>query len=687
MNLHYRRVGSTGVLSVSAMPAVTFDVGLCAQLAAALDTALQQSAELVLLLRGPAALGPDDLPTTHEDSDALAAVLAQLRGSAKPIIAVLEQAAVGAYLEIALACRVRLARSDARLGFPLLRLGRLPAGGSVGVLTAQVGGPAVFDIFADTPLPTDKAIKLGLVDASFDAEAEPAAVMAAASAYLGVACAVQHAEPDTEFFAEQRKAFAKRYRQQPAPQRLVDAVEAAVKLPAEQSAAVQRQLVADCAASPHAKALAHLFVSEIRGGEVADLPPATSLRPFANVAVIGGGTMGAGIAISCLEAGLSVILLEANDAAMQRGLQNVQRHFHDALARKRLPEARVHQALAALRGSTDYRDLATIDLVIEAVFEDLAVKQEVFRKLDAVCRPGCILATNTSYLDVDAIAAVTARPQDVVGMHFFSPANVMKLVEVVRPAAAAYDALATTVALARRLGKIPVLARVCHGFIGNRMLRQYNREVQLCLIEGASPAQIDGAMERWGLAMGPLAVGDLAGLDIGYRARQALSAEARGDPRSYCIADALVEAGRLGRKSGAGYYRYPDGARDRQIDPAVDEVIRAQAQRHGVSRRVFDDGEIVERLVLALINEGARLLEEGIAQRSGDIDAVYCNGYGFPAFRGGPMYYADQLGIDQVFRSLKHLCERHGAHWKPAPLIESLAQQQGSLSSFQPQRR
>lgn len=686
MNVEYRRSGRSALLTISAWPAVALASGPCAQLLSALDTALQDSDEIALLLRGPESLGPGDLPGADEDGEALAAVLTRIRTSPKPIVAVLERAAVGIYLELALACHTRLARPDAKLGFPLLRLGRLPSGGSVQALTEKLGPASAFEVFADAPLAAEKARKLGLIDALFDAPAEPAAIIAAASACLCNASRLPvNGERPAERFAEQRAAFAKRYRQQPAPQRLVDAVEAATRLPADEAAATQRRFAAECAQSPEAAALTHLFVAEILAGEIADLPAETVLRPIARIAVIGGGTMGAGIAISCLEAGLTVTLLEANDTALQRGLQSIQRHFQDALAKKRLPEARVGQALASLQGSTDYADLATVDLVIEAVFEDLAVKQEVFRKLDTVCRPGCVLATNTSYLDVDAIAAVTTRPQDVVGMHFFSPANVMKLVEVVRPAAAAHDALATTVALARRLGKIPVLARVCNGFIGNRMLRQYNREVQLCLIEGASPAQIDGAMERWGLAMGPLAVGDLAGLDIGYRARQALSVEARGDPRSYCIADALVELGRLGRKSGAGYYRYPDGARERQADPAVDEVIREQAAKHGVQRRAFDDDEIVERLVLALVNEGARLLEEGIAQRSGDIDAVYCNGYGFPAFRGGPMYYADQMGLDPLSRRLKHLSERHGTHWQPAPLIESLVRQRRSLQNYRPQ--
>lgn len=680
----YRRVDEVGVVVLDRLPAVALGHALRSRIREVLTEALgDRSRALMVLCRRDKGFGAADIVLSDSGAEPppLTDTLSRLEAADKPVIAVLDGPVLGLALEIALACHYRSSMPAACFGFPELRLGLLPSAGGILRATQWLGAQTSLGLFADPPMDAATALRSGLVDRLL--EAGNAEVQALACFDEMVAASIERRQnqwPDARpavaetFFADQRRQFAKRYRGQIAPQKLVDSVQAAIEQPAAHAQALEQTLELQCRASAQSQALTHLFLAEAGAGRIGDLPPGTHARAIDTVAVIGGGTMGIGIAIACLDAALQVSVVEVDDAALQRALNAIRSQYRQKVERRRLAQAQMEQCLARLAGVTDYAALADMDLVIEAVFEDLDIKRAVFARLDQVCKAGALLATNTSYQDVDLIAAATRRPGDVVGLHFFSPANVMKLLEVVRGTASAPDALLSAVQFARRLGKIPVLARVCYGFIGNRMLRQYNREVQLCLIEGATPAQIDGAMEAWGMAMGPLAVADLAGLDIGYRARQALAPALRGDPRSYGIADALAEMGRLGRKTGAGYYRYEPGSTDRQIDPAVMEVIQAQSAAHGIARRAFSDEEIVERLVLALVNEGAQLLGEGIAERSGDIDVVYCNGYGFPAFRGGPMGYADQLGLDRVHADLIRLREYHAAaHWTPAPLIASLA--------------
>jgi 3-hydroxyacyl-CoA dehydrogenase len=384
--------------------------------------------------------------------------------------------------------------------------------------------------------------------------------------------------------------------------------------------------------------------------------------------------MGGGIAMNFAAAGIPVTVLEISREALDKGLAVVRDNFERSAQKGRLSAEQVARYMGLIRGTTRYDDLENVDLAIEAVFENPTIKYEVFRTLDEVCKPGAILASNTSYQDIDAIAAVTARPQDVLGMHFFSPANVMKLLEVVRGRETAADALATVMEIARKIRKVPVLSRVCYGFIGNRMLGGYMREAQMLLLEGATPAQVDGALERWGMAMGPIAVGDLAGLDVGYKARQAL-ANAPDHPANH-VTDRLVGMGRLGQKTGAGFYRYDPASRRRLDDPEVEAMIRAEADRLGIAARSFSDEEIVERVVYPLINEGARILEEGVAQRAGDIDIVYLYGYGFPAHRGGPMFYGSTVGLARVYRRICEFRDSGRADdWQPAPLLERLAKE------------
>ena len=383
----------------------------------------------------------------------------------------------------------------------------------------------------------------------------------------------------------------------------------------------------------------------------------------------------------------STTLVEVDDAGLERGLGIIEKNYAITVGKGKLSEAATADRQARIGGTTDFGDLADVDLVIEAVFENLELKKDIFRRLDGVAKPGAILATNTSYQDVDQLAAATGRPADVLGLHFFSPANVMKLLEVVRGEKTADDVLATCMALAKAIGKVPVLSGVCYGFIGNRMLQLYGREAQLCLVEGGSPEQIDGALEGFGMAMGPLAVFDLAGLDIGYKARESLPPEERGDAKVFRVADVLVESGRLGQKTGAGFYQYDSATRHRESDPAVMEIVEREATALGIERRSLDDEEILDRLMFALINEGMNILDEGIAQRPSDIDVVYVYGYGFPAYRGGPMFYADAIGLPAVLQRIGVFAESFGAeNWTPSPLLERLVAENRTLADWGKQR-
>jgi len=445
-------------------------------------------------------------------------------------------------------------------------------------------------------------------------------------------------------------------------------------MPFAEGATVEREKFMELMQGSQSAAMRHLFFAERQAAKIDGLPKDTALRDVDSVGIVGGGTMGGGIAMSFANAGIPVTMVEVNDEALERGLGIVDRNYAGSVKRGKLSEQDAAHFRGLITGSTDYGDLADVDLVIEAVFEDPGLKKEIFARLDGVCRPGAILATNTSYQDVNLIAAATGRPEDVIGLHFFSPANIMKLLEVVRAEKTADDVLATCMKLARKIRKVPVMSGVCYGFIGNRMLQPYFREAQLCVIEGATPEQVDNAMESWGMAMGPLRVADLAGIDVGYKARQALSEDQRGDPRAYRVADVLAEMGRLGQKTGAGFYQYDPETRRHSSDPEVTEIIEREAATFGIERREIPDEEIVDRLVYGLVNEGMRIVEEGIAQRPSDIDVVYVYGYGFPATRGGPMHYADAVGIKRVYERVCEFRDRFGAEaWTPAPLLEKLA--------------
>jgi 3-hydroxyacyl-CoA dehydrogenase len=612
-----------------------------------------------------------------------------IEASSKLVVAALHGTALGGGLEVALSCHYRCAVPDAKAGLPEVKLGLLPGAGGTQRLPRLIGVRDALDLMTSgNPIDAERAATLGLIDHIIDGDLREAALAWCRELTAKDApwrrtseLSVEGAPP--RVLDEYRGTLAKRARGQIAPQKIVDCVEAAATRSFSEGLRIEREKFIECMQSPQSAALRHMFFSEREAAKIRGLPKDTPLRDVNKVGVIGAGTMGSGIAMNFANAGMQVALLEVDDEALRKGLGIIDRNYQGGVKRGKMSEEQALACRGRISGTTDYESLSDADLVIEAVFENLELKQEVFAKLDAVCRQGAILATNTSYQDVDRIAAATKRPQDAIGLHFFSPAHIMKLLEVVRASMTADDVLATCMALARKIRKTPVVSGVCYGFIGNRMLGHYAREAQLCVIEGATPAQVDTAMEEWGMAMGPLAVFDLAGLDVGYKARQGLPEAERGDPRAFRVADALVEMNRLGQKTGAGFYRYDPETRKRSSDPAVQALIEREAADLGVEQRHLDAEEIVDRLLFALVNEGMNILDEGIAQRPGDIDVVYVYGYGFPAWRGGPMHYADAVGLAHVLERIREFEQRFGSeNWTPAPLLEKLVESGVTLAEW-----
>ena len=618
-------------------------------------------------------------------------LLVVIEASQKPIIAAIHGTALGGGLETALACHYRCALSSAQVGLPEVKLGLLPGAGGTQRVPRLTGVNAALDLMTTgTPIAAAQAQSIGLIDKVVEGDLLSAALefakeVIAQGAELKQVSAldVDKAAASDEFFVNYRKTLNKRFRGQEAPHRIVECVEAALNSAFDEGLKVERRLFVECMQSSQSAALRHMFFAERMSSKVKDLPKDTQLKDIKRVGIIGGGLMGGGIAMNFVNVGIPVTLLEISQEALQRGKELIAKNYAMTVSKGKLTVELAAQRQDMITGTTDYNDLAEMDLVIEAVFENLDIKKQVFSKLDKVCKQGAILASNTSYQDVNLIAQSTSRPQDVIGLHFFSPANVMKLLEIVRGDETSDEVVATSMAIAKSIKKVPALSRVCYGFIGNRMLRHYARESQLCLLEGSTPQDIDAVMQNFGMAMGPLAVGDLAGIDIGYKAREGLTDVQKGDVRTYCIADALYEMGRLGQKTGAGYYQYDPNTRQRIVDPVVLEVIEAQAKKRGVERKVISDKTILERLTFALINEGFKILEEGIAQRPSDIDVVYAFGYGFPAYRGGPMFYADSIGLETIYCTICEFSDTYGQEfWQPAALLKQLVEEGKTLAQW-----
>lgn len=604
----------------------------------------------------------------------LRAIVATLETIAKPTVAAIHGTALGGGLELALGCHFRVADVHAKLGLPEVKLGLLPGGGGTARLPRLVGAQkALGMIVSGTPIGAGDALVSGLVDALFDRDLVAQATRFATEmvAKDGPFVAVRDRnerleEIDLPAFDKEAAELAKKARGLDAPVACAQAVRNAMTLPFDEALAAERALFLKLVAGDQSRAQRHLFFAE---REAAKGPGRdVARRKIERVGVIGAGTMGGGIAMAFANGGYPVTLLETSGEALQRGLATIEKNYAVSVTRGSLSEDAKLERLGLFMGSTDYADLADCDLIVEAVFEDMAVKHEVFAKIDTVAKSGAILATNTSYLDVNAIAAATSRPQDVVGLHFFSPANVMKLLEIVRAEKTAPDALATVVELARRIGKVPVVVGVCHGFVGNRMLAARGSESEALLLEGATPSQIDKAFTDFGWPMGPFQMGDLAGLDIGWRNRKARGLTA-------VIADTLCEQGHFGQKTGSGFYRYENGSRTPAPNPKVEALIRGKAAEKGIAPRVIATDEIIERTLYPLVNEGAKILEEKIAARASDIDIVWVNGYGFPVGRGGPMFWAGLEGASKIIARLEYWHERTGKDFfKPAPLLRRLAE-------------
>ncbi len=613
-------------------------------------------------------------------SPTLRDLIATMDALGKPLVAAIGGAALGGGLELALGCHARVASPTAKLGLPEVKLGLLPGAGGTQRLPRLIGAVPALNVIAEgNPVGADEARKLGLVDEMADD------VLAAATALARrlVGAAPRHTRDIAgrlgarEDFETAAAAVAKRNPNNPSIDAIILAVRATFDMPFDEGLQQERALFMQLVQDDRSRALRHVFFAERQAAHIAALPPGTAARPVARAAVIGGGTMGSGIAMCFANAGIPVTMIETDEVARLAGLTRVAETYSFSVKRGSLTEAARDARLALIAGRVGLEAAADADLVIEAVFEDLGVKCEVFEALGRIAKPGAVLATNTSYFNVDAIATASGRPADVLGMHFFSPANVMRLLEVVRGRVTAPDALATAVQIGKTLAKVPVVVGVCHGFVGNRMLAARSTQMEKLLAEGALPDQIDAAITGFGFRMGPCAMGDLAGLDIGWRVRQATGMTAP-------VADALVAAGRLGQKTGKGYYRYAEGGRTPVPDPEVASLVARISAERGITRRSVGAEEIVERLIFPMINEGARILAEGIAARPGDIDVVWLNGYGWPAWRGGPMFYADLVGLSRIVNRLDAFAGTSGDEsLRPAPLLRSLADKGGGFAGWQ----
>jgi 3-hydroxyacyl-CoA dehydrogenase len=529
------------------------------------------------------------------------------------------------------------------------------------------------------PLKAPEALDAGLIDVVVHEDLAAAAIAFARDASRrplvrtrDLDAKLGAPEQNAPLFAAARTLAARTRRAQFAPLKAIDAIEAAATLPFDEGCRRERELFLECVATEQAKALIHLFFADRAVARVSDLPAQTSSPSFETVAVVGAGTMGAGIATACANAGLSVILKDSSQGALDAGLTTVRRNYDSGVKRGRMTPETAAKRLAHIHPQLTYDGFAEADVIIEAVFEQLDLKKRIFRELDEVAGPAAVLATNTSTLDVDAIAGATSRPSRVVGLHFFSPAHVMRLLEVVRGNDSSGETLAAALAFGKRLGKVPVVVRNCRGFVGNRMMFPYMYEAQLLVEEGATPAQVDGALVEFGMAMGIFAVDDMAGIDVAWRVRQELGYGGEPGARHPLVADKLYALGRYGQKTGAGWYRY-DEQRRAMPDPSVVDLIRATAADAGIPQRTFTNAEIVERCIYALVNEGARIVEDGSAQRASDIDVIYANGYGFPAWRGGPMFFADRTGLAVIHERIVAFEREFGSRWAPAPLLAGLA--------------
>jgi 3-hydroxyacyl-CoA dehydrogenase len=697
MSANYEVRGPVAVITLNNPPVNGLGFDTRVQVAAGLGRAMgdPQIKAIVITGAGKAFSGGADIrefntPKAIAEPNLLS-LIQQLDDATKPVIAAIHSVAMGGGLELSLGCHYRVAAPGAQIALPEVKLGLIPGAGGTQRLPRVLGVETALNmIVKGDPVPSEKLAALPgqkLFDRIIEGDLLDGAVKFAQEVadirplkrVRDLPCTHPNAQAFIQFARNMVKGMSKPLI---APNRCVDAVEAAMTRKFEEGMVFEREIFLSLMMTPQCKALRHAFFGERAASKIADVPDDTPVRPIQAVAVIGAGTMGGGIAMNFLNAGIPVKMLEVQQPALDRGLAVIRKNYEAQVKKGKLKQEKYEERMALLTTTLSYADIAQADLVIEAVFEDMDVKEKVFKQLDAVMKPGSILATNTSTLDVNRIAAFTQRPQDVVGTHFFSPANVMKLLEVVRGEKTARDVLSTIMKLAKKIRKTAVVSGVCDGFIGNRMIEQYGRQAGFLLEEGCTPSQVDKAIEKFGFAMGPFRMGDLAGNDIGWAIRKRRYVEKPG-MRYSKTADLLCEMGRFGQKTGAGWYDYLPGKRDALPSKAVEEMIASHRTALGIAPRKISDDEIVHRLVYALVNEGAKILDEGIASKASDIDVVYLTGYGFPFWRGGPMCYADSQGLFNVVRAMNRFAANpldDAEFWQPAPLLQRLVAESKTLT-------
>ena len=676
----FTKQGGVGVITIDNPPVNALSQGVRGGLMSALDRALADDGvvSIALLCAGRTFSAGADITEFGKPvvPPGLREVIDAFEASPKPIVVALHGTALGGGFELALGCHYRIAPATAKVGLPEVKLGLIPGAGGTQRLPRLAGiEPALKMIVDGNPVSAEKAKAMGVVDEVVEGDLAGAAIafaqrLADESRPPRPTSALPVPPAKAGAFEELEKGIAKKQRGFVAPFRAIEAVRAAAAEPFSEGMRLERDLFMQLMASPESRAQRHVFFAEREVAKIPGLPAETPTREIRSAGVVGAGTMGGGIAMCFANAGIPVALIETTEEALDRGLSTIRRNYANSVARGSLRQEDMDRRMALLQASTDYGQLSKADVIIEAVFEEMALKKEVFAKLDAVAKPGAILATNTSYLDVDEIAAATKRPGDVLGMHFFSPANVMKLVENVRGERSSPEVLATAQKLGKRIGKVPVLVGVSDGFVGNRMLTKRMREAFFLLEEGALPWQVDKVLYDFGFPMGNFAMSDLAGLDVGWRNRKSKLDRLTPRERECDILDRICEMGRYGQKTGAGFYRYDD-KRNPSPDPLIEKLIVEHSQRRGIPRREITDREILERCMYAMVNEAAKILEEGVAARPHDIDIVWIYGYGFPVYRGGPMFWADEVGLPKVLEAILQYRESVGAqYWEPAPLIE-----------------
>ena len=692
MSADYKVHGDVAVISLNNPPVNGLGLSTRQAITEGVEKAVQDASikAIVITGHGKAFSGGADIrefgsPKATQEPNLLS-VIAQIENCAKPVVAAVHTVAMGGGLELALGCHYRIAAPGASIALPEVKIGLLPGAGGTQRLPRVLGvEPALNMIVSGEAIKSEMLAMLPGQKLFDKMSASPDSLMDEALKFAREVADVRplprvrdlpckHPQGDAyfQFTRNMVKGMAKNY---PAPPKCVDAVQAATKKKFDEGMVIERELFMNLMWTPECRALRHLFMSQRAASKIADVPDTTPTRAIKQVAVIGAGTMGGGISMNFLNAGIPVKILETKQEALDRGIATIKKNYEAQVKKGKLKEDKYAQRMALLTSTLSYDDIKDADLVIEAVFEEMGVKETVFKQLDAVMKPGAILASNTSTLDVNAIANFTKRPEDVIGMHFFSPANVMKLLEVVRGAKTAKDVLATVMALAKPIKKTAVVSGVCDGFIGNRMIEQYGRQGGFLLEEGCTPQQVDKAIEKFGFAMGPFRMGDLAGNDIGWAIRKRRYVE-KPNMKYSKTADLLCEMGRFGQKVGKGWYDYQAGKRDAIPNKEVEDMVAKHRATIGMTPRKISDEEIVQRLVFSLVNEAAHILEDGIASKASDIDMVYITGYGFPIYRGGPMLYADQVGLFNVVQAMHRFAANphdDAEFWKPAPLLAKLA--------------